>query len=92
MRIVEEPTKTLYGVVTVNSAKYIGDYAIRVFFSDGTNKLVDFKHFLESSLHPSIKKYLTEDNFRDFKIVDGNINWNNYELIFPIEDLYSGKI
>ncbi len=23
---------------------------------------------------------------------DGNLNWNDYDLIFPISDLYSGQI
>jgi hypothetical protein len=28
----------------------------------------------------------------DYKIVDGNLNWNDYDLIFPIEVLYEGKL
>ena len=39
-----------------------------------------------------IRKYLKEANFRNFKIRHGNINWNDYELIFPVDDLYKGKI
>jgi hypothetical protein len=41
---------------------------------------------------PSIRQYLDENKFNQFKIVDGNVNWNDYELIFPVEDLYAGKI
>jgi len=47
---------------------------------------------LESSLHPSIRKYLDEDKFKTYQIVDGNLNWNDYDLIFPLEDLYQGKL
>jgi len=47
---------------------------------------------LEASLHPSIRKYLDEAKFKDYQIVDGNLNWNDYALIFPIEDLYEGKL
>jgi hypothetical protein len=54
--------------------------------------LVDFKTFLEKSSHPSIKKYLDEDKFKQFKVIEGNLNWNDYELIFPVADLYNGKI
>ena len=39
----------------VRSATYLSDFAIRILFSDGTEKLVDFKLFLSKSLHPSIK-------------------------------------
>lgn len=76
----------------IHSAKYLSDYAIRIKFNDGNEKLVDFKPFLSKSLHPSIKKYLEESNFSNFSIIDGNLNWNDYDLIFPISDLYNGKI
>ncbi len=92
MKITEEYNNTEVEVFEVISAKYIGDYAIRVFFSDGINRLVDFKPFLESSLHPSIRKYLDESKFTEFIIEDGNLNWNDYDLIFPLEDLYNGKL
>ena len=76
----------------IDSAKYLSDYAIRIKFSDGKEKLVDFKSFLSKSLHPSIKKYLDEQKFSNFSLTDGNLNWNDYEMIFPISDLYNGRI
>jgi len=79
-------------IIGIDSAKYLSDYAIRVHFNDGSEKLIDFKPFLSKSLHPSIKKYLDENRFSKFDITDGNLNWNDYELIFPVWDLYNGKI
>lgn len=76
----------------IDSAKYLSDYVIRIKFNDGYEKIVDFKPFLSKSLHPAIKKYLDEDKFSNFSLINGNINWNDYDLIFPIPDLYSGKI
>lgn len=76
----------------IESAKYLTDYAIRIRFNDGTERLVDFKPFLSKALHPSIKKYLDENKFSSFEITDGNLNWNDYDLIFPVLDLYNGKI
>ena len=76
----------------IDSAKYLSDYAIRIKFSDGKEKLVDFKPFLSKSLHPSIQKYLDENKFSNFSLTDGNLNWNDYDLIFPISDLYKGKV
>ena len=76
----------------INSAKYLSDYAIRIKFNDGADKLVDFKPFLSKSLHPSIKNYFDEKKFSNFSLVDGYLNWNDYDLIFPIWDLYTGKI
>jgi len=92
MKITEEYIDYNVDIIEVKSARYIGDYAIRVFFSDGFSRLVDFRPFLESSLHPSIRKYLDEAKFKDYQIVDGNLNWNDYDLIFPIEDLYEGRL
>ena len=92
MKIVEEYDDFQVDLIEIKSAKYIGDFAIRVFFSDGFNRLIDFKPFLETSLHPSIRKYLNEDKFNTFDIIDGNLNWNNYDMIFPIDDLYQGRL
>jgi hypothetical protein len=92
VKITEEYIDYNIDFIEIKSARYIGDYAMRIFFSDGSNKLVDFKPFLVSSVHPSIRKYLDETKFKDYQIVDGNLNWNDYDLIFPIEDLIEGKI
>jgi hypothetical protein len=92
VKITEEYIESIDDIIEIISAKYIGDYAIRIFFSNGINKLVDFKPFLESSLHQSIRKYLDEKKFKNYKIIDGNLNWNDYDLIFPIEDLLEGKL
>jgi hypothetical protein len=92
MKIVEEYNRDYSDLIEIKSAEYIGDYAIRIIFNDGINRLVDFKVFLETSYHPSIRKYLDENKFKEFEIIDGNLNWNDYDLIFPIYDLYQGKI
>ncbi len=76
----------------IESAKYLSDYVIRIRFNDGTERLVDFKPFLYKSIHPSIRKYLDENKFSNFSLIDGNLNWNDYDLIFPIWDLYKGEI
>jgi hypothetical protein len=92
VKITEEYTQYNLDYIDIKSGRYIGDFAIRIYFSDGVSKLVDFKPFLESSLHPSIRKYLDESKFKEYKIIDGNLNWNDYDMIFPIEDLYKGRV
>ena len=92
MRIVQEYIDIQTEELSIVTAIFKGDFAIRIFFNDGFSKLVDFKTFLEKSSHPSIKKYLDEDKFKQFKVIEGNLNWNDYELIFPVADLYNGKI
>jgi len=78
--------------LTVSEAKAVDDYKIDILFSNGENVIADFYEFLSSSKHPEIRKYLSVSLFRSFKIVDGNLNWNDYDMIFPIEDLYRNDI
>jgi len=94
MKIIVDYTDSESGFnqLKIESAKYLSDYAIRIKFSDGNERLIDFKPFLSKSLHPAIKKYLNENMFSNFSLTDGNLNWNDYDLIFPISDLYNGRI
>lgn len=78
--------------LTIVNAKCLGNYHILIKFNDGVEKFVDFYNFLSKSQHQSIKKYLDETLFGSFKIIDGNLNWNDYDMIFPIADLYDGTI
>jgi hypothetical protein len=78
--------------ISVTDAKYIGDFAIRIAFSDGHSKLVDFKPFICQSGHSSIRKYLDEKEFKNFQFKDGNLDWNDFEMCFPIDDLYHNNL
>jgi hypothetical protein len=79
-------------VISIEKAFYLGDYKIRFIFSDGVENIVDFAGFLKSSRNPMTKKYLDLELFKNFKIELGDIIWNDYEMCFPIWDLYEGKI
>ena len=92
MRIIVDYSTNDNQLIFVKEATYIGDFAIRIYFSSGEAKLVDFKPFLTRSNHPAIKKYLNEQLFKSYKIVNGNLNWNDYDLIFPVSDLHEAKI
>lgn len=84
--------KKAFKPLKIDSAKYLSDYVIRLKFNDDIEKIMDFKPFLLRSMHPSIKKYMDEELFANFEIIDGNLNWNDYDMIFPVEDLYKGEI
>jgi hypothetical protein len=79
-------------VISINSAEYLGNYRIKLFFSDGMEKEVDFGDFLKNAKNQMARKYLDKKLFSQFKIEYGDIIWNDYELCFPIWDLYEGKI
>ncbi len=93
MKIVEEPRGSYQAANTeIIKAVYKSEHKIQVYFHDGNKKTVDFHSFLAKSNHPSIKKYLDFNLFKTFQIVDGNLNWNDYDLIFLLADLYKGHI
>jgi uncharacterized protein DUF2442 len=83
-------TKTKY--IDVLDAKYISGYKLRLTFNDGTTRVMDFEPFLCKAQHPDITKYRALRKFRSFQIVDGNLMWGDYEMIFPVWHLYRGEI
>lgn len=76
--------------IFITSANYLRGHKIRIVFSDGLERILDFKPFLDKFSHPDYDCYLNEENFKHFEIVDGNICWNDYHMIFTIDSLYKG--
>jgi hypothetical protein len=79
-------------IISVDKADYIGDYKIKLTFSDGLERLIDFSGFLTNAKNPMTRKYLDKKLFKKFSIDYGDIIWNDYEMCFPIWSLYEGKI
>ena len=79
-------------VISILKTEYLGEYQIKIIFSDNTIQTIDFKEFLTSSRNPMTRKYLDTKLFQKFTIEYGDISWNDYELCFPIWDLHEGKI
>ena len=79
-------------IIAVEDAEYINKYRLNLKFSDGTERTVDFGKFLSNSLNPMIRNYLDTEKFREFTLENGDLFWNDYDLCFPIADLYEGNI
>lgn len=79
-------------VIDVQTAEYVGGYKLRLVFSDKKEYIVDFEPFLRNTTNPMIRKYLQLDNFKNFTVAYGDLFWNDYDLCFPIADLYEGRI
>jgi len=71
---------------------YVKNYKIEFEFNDHTKITIDFENFLTRANNPMIKKYLDLDIFKNFTLRDGDIDWNDYELCFPIADIYEGNL
>ncbi|MGH7180067.1 MAG: gamma-butyrobetaine hydroxylase-like domain-containing protein [Tepidisphaeraceae bacterium] len=78
--------------VEITAARRTGGYELRLNFSDGHESEIDFEPFLRQSQHLGIRAFLDPARFAKFAIEDGGLVWGDYELCFPLTDLYSGKI
>jgi len=72
--------------------QYVSDYILQIFFNDKKQVLVDFEPFLAGASNPEIKKYLTLSKFKKFKIKDGELMWGDFDLVFPLNDLYTNTL
>ena len=79
-------------VVSISGVRYAGNYELEIAFSDGIIKVVDFAPFLKSSHHPDTRKYLDKKKFANFSLTHGVLQWNDFDLVFPMSDLYKGEI
>ena len=79
--------------LAVMNATYLDGYRLSIVFNDGKNKIVDFSKFIIHTNKQALTKYKNRSNFKKFKIEDGNLVWGrNWDLIFPVHELYRGKI
>jgi hypothetical protein len=76
----------------VIEARYVPRYQVDVAFNDGAHRIVDFGPFLKQARNPMFTKYRRLKEFKSFHIHDGDLMWGDYEMIFPIMDLYRGTI
>jgi hypothetical protein len=79
-------------IINIVSATLVGEYQIRLCFDDGTTQDVDFGPFLTRSQHPEIRAYLDHARFAAFRVEHGELVWGDYDLCFPIMDLYKNRI
>ena len=78
--------------IAVTHAEQVGAYVLRLDFNDGTTQRVDFEPFLSASHNPLIRKYLDPRQFGQFEVKEGDLIWNDYDLCFPIADLYENHL
>ena len=79
--------------IHIIKAEDMGNLQVLIYFSDNKQQTVDIGDFIRQHPHPQYNKYLDPDKFKKFSIENGNIVWGkNWDLIFPLEQLYIGKI
>lgn len=79
-------------MIYVTKADYVSEYKIHIYFSDGTDRVVDFEKYLFNVEH-TYPEYRKIAKFKTFKIDKGELVWGeNWDIVFPTYKLHSGKI
>ena len=77
----------------ITKAENMGNLTVSLTFSDNTVRTVDIGDLIRRPPHPQYNKYLDPRKFSRFTLDNGNIVWGkNWDLIFPVENLYAGRI
>jgi hypothetical protein len=79
-------------VIDIVRAEQVSDYKLKLCFSDGTERVIDFEPFLRASRNPMIRAYLEPSRFGNFRVECGDLIWDDYGLCFPIADLYENRV
>lgn len=79
-------------VINIVAAEPAGEFKLRLRFDDGMEQIVDFKPFLSRSQHPDIRAFLDPKRFAGFRLEYGELVWGDYELCFPVIDLYRNQL
>src|SRR5713101_5818639 len=88
----DQVTLAADAVVEIIQAERLSEYKVRLRFSDGAERVIDFEPFLQASRNPMIHAYLDPEKFANFRIEGGDLIWDDYGLCFPIADLYENRI
>jgi hypothetical protein len=76
----------------IKEAKYVPRYRVALRFNNGARRVVDFAPFLCKATNPMFTKYRRLKEFKAFHVQVGDLMWGDFEMIFPIDDLYLGEI
>ena len=79
--------------ISIKEVNYIDNFLLEIIFNDNKKNVFDFGVFLETHSHPQFNKYKKINNFKKFKIENGNVVWGkDWDMIFPVFDLYNGVL
>ena len=78
--------------INIIEAISVGEYRLQLTFDDGVQHTVDFMPFLIHAHHPDIRAYLDFAKFLSYRIEYGELVLADYDLCFPIIDLYRNEL
>jgi len=89
MIAVEKTKSQMPKAVRIDAAEYLPTCKMKLRFDDGQESLVDLAPFLSQSRHPAVQVYHDLKRFCKYTLEDGFLHWNDFDLVFPMSDLYA---
>ena len=90
LKLAPDETVATADALEIADARYVLGYKIKVFFSNGKWRTVDFEPFLFKK--NKVVKFRKLSVFKKFKVENGLLMWGKNELILNASELYSGKV
>jgi hypothetical protein len=78
--------------INIIKAEALDDYRLHLTFDDGKDQSVDFKPLLTRTQHTDVRSYLDLAKFALCRIEYGELVWGDYDLCFPVIDLYLNQL
>ena len=75
-------------ILTVTAAVYVSDNTLRITFSNGEERLLDFTPLMQEGI---CRKLQDKDYFKSFTLDPFTIDWNN-EVGFAPEFIYAQSV
>jgi len=75
----------------IKNAEYITGYQLRVWFTDGTVRIISLYGLLNRSKNHLINKYLDINLFKQFKVEEGTLCWGENEFDINPVKIYKGE-
>lgn len=82
------PSRTAINIVT---AEPVGEYRLHLTFDDGMKQTVGFQTVLDPRAPSGYSRLPRSGRFSASRIEYGELVWGDYDLCFPIIDLYRNQ-
>ena len=68
---------------------HLGEYKLKLKFSNNTVKVIDLKEFLLNAKNPMTKAFINIELFKQVKITHGHLTWLDGEMDLSAQSLYN---
>lgn len=76
----------------VINVEQLDTHTLKITFNDSHISTINFLPYITNNKNEMVRDYIDSKLFNSYELVNGNVNWNDFDLIFAVEDLYKAEI